>query len=753
MLLGVIADAIASWFEKIIEFISGFFAFIPMTIYFLYTSCCSVMDMFQALIRKLAGLDTYYVNGVQQSGDMLVSFVRGILGIDGEQANYSTLSTVFWSLIIFSVILLVLTTIIAIIKAHYNYDSKKSQPMTIIANSIKALFTMTLVPIVTIFGLYLSEIVLRFLDQITSSSSGQNITALYGAQANQLKEVGTSADGSKLYASYDFFGAGSPTSQTTFSGTMFKVSAYDCNRVRTGSFSTKSSTNNAWQDFGLFLDTDREALANKIDEAFASHLTVKEAKSCLCDGSDSWVLSSAYLVGGGQAWGLLRYGVTSFSKYNVGLVYYYYNLWTFNYFLAFAGVITIFTLLVNIIFGLMTRLIMTLALFLVYSPMVGIIPLDGGNGFKSWKKEFISNILMAYGAVVGMNIFFLILPFLNTISFFNVLVLDRIMSILFIIAGLSLVKKFIKLLSGFIGGADANETGKSVADDVKATGVKAANMTMKTAAVGVGVGKLAMGSKAGWAIAPGAKAMGLGLKTGGNALANAVMRKKLRKNYGDEVDRKDGESKAEYNARLRGMNKQNAEFKGILKLGNIDKNTRKEMKEKFAGAGGAEAKQNIIKDAIVKNNDAVWKRDGKTDAQIKAKREEMAKNGEAEGAERVARPGSFKAFGQAVLDLTGSSLKLAGDLTGIASLGKTLGEGGVADEGKTTMFKFAQAIGAFDGKTKQGATAFATKKQKEDADKEALKEQRKIQENIESSNKKTSDKIEELITFLKNDKK
>lgn len=741
MLLGVIADAISSWFEKIIEFISGFFAFIPMTIYFLYTSCCSVMDMFQALIRKLAGLDTYYVNGVQQSGDMLVSFVRGILGIDGEQANYSTLSTVFWSLIIFSVILLVLTTIIAIIKAHYNYDSKKSQPMTIIANSIKALFTMTLVPIVTIFGLYLSEIVLRFLDQITSSSSGQNITALYGAQANQLKEVGTSADGSKLYASYDFFGAGSPTSQTTFSGTMFKVAAYDCNRVRTGSFSTKSSSNSSWQDFGLFIDTDREALAGKIDEAFSSNLTVKEGKTCGTFGSDSWVLSSAYLVGGGAAWGLGLINVKNFSKYNVGLVYYYYNLWTFNYFLAFAGVITIFTLLVNIIFGLMTRLIMTLALFLVYSPMVGIIPLDGGNGFKSWKKEFISNILMAYGAVIGMNIFFLILPFLNTISFFNVLVLDRIMSILFIIAGLSLVKKFIKLLSGFIGGADANETGKSVADDVKATGVKAANMTMKTAAVGVGVGKT-FGAN-------GFKLVNLARKGIGATFGRIPVGKKGNKKalkdtkFGQFVSNNVGILKTpEKLGKLAGKGIGNAvKFAFFKKDADGNRTVRRGGVAKgILGAGdgikwfgqkvgqGANAVGQKVKKAVVQTN-----------SEGNVVKDENGKP-------------KLTAFGQAVLDLTGSSLKLAGDLTGIASLGKTLGEGGVADESKTTMFKFAQAIGAFDGQ-KQGATAFATKKQKEDADKEALKEQRNIQENIESSNKKTAAKIDELITFLKNDKK
>ncbi len=113
---------LSSIWTKIGDILSGFFAIIPQTMYFIYTSMASLLDMFQFVFRKLAGLDVYYVNGTEKSGDIIVQFIEGILGINN---HYSALTTVFWSLVIFGVIVLVLMTIFTIIKAHYNYDAKK----------------------------------------------------------------------------------------------------------------------------------------------------------------------------------------------------------------------------------------------------------------------------------------------------------------------------------------------------------------------------------------------------------------------------------------------------------------------------------------------------------------------------------------------------------------------------------------------------------------------------------------------------
>ena len=40
-------------FDKIINIVTGFFAIIPQSLYFLFTTCASIVDLLQFLIRKL----------------------------------------------------------------------------------------------------------------------------------------------------------------------------------------------------------------------------------------------------------------------------------------------------------------------------------------------------------------------------------------------------------------------------------------------------------------------------------------------------------------------------------------------------------------------------------------------------------------------------------------------------------------------------------------------------------------------------
>ena len=297
----------SSWFTKIQNLITGFFAIIPQFIYFIYTSCASFLDFLQYLIRKLAGLDVYYVNGEATSGDIVVSFVKGILGIEKSE-TYSAMSTVFWSLVIFGCILLILSTIFSIIKAHYNYDSKKSHPITIVLNSLKTLSLMAIVPIVAIFGLYLSNILLKTLDEITSSSSYiEGVFSDYqvtietdkGEEKETIKIlneafkpgiVNTKGDeddenqsnAQKVYGSYDFFGTVAYTNSQTFSGVLFKTVAYNCNRVRSGEYTTPTSREfEKWDNFGIFFSNKdaslaTEDVANQIDFAFSNALTLQD---------------------------------------------------------------------------------------------------------------------------------------------------------------------------------------------------------------------------------------------------------------------------------------------------------------------------------------------------------------------------------------------------------------------------------------------------------------------------------------------
>ena len=480
---------LGSFWTNISDFITGIFALIPQYLYFFYTCIASVLDLFQFVIRKLAGLDSYYVNGVETDGDLLSQFINGILGLNG---SYSALNTVFWSLVIFGAIVLVVGLIMSLIKAHYNYDSKKSRPSAILGKGLKAIGTFAIVPLVTVFGVYLSSILLQALDNITASSSSGNTASVYTNSSGDYSHVFRADEdewGNQTYISYDFFGSHAPTGHQSFSGLLFQAAAHDANRVRYGGY-TASLAGEAWTDCGIFnstLSSDQgqtEDVANMIDYAFMNNLTLSSPQTASVLQSESMVLMSSFRYWQSAVWYLGTINFDNFSKYNVGLVWYYYNLWQFNFIIGFLGVIIAVTLFFNIVFGLVVRLIEATALFLVVGPIVAIMPLDDGAAFKKWRKEFVGDVIMAYGAIVGVNLLFMLLPYLQAITFFNSTVLNAIMNMIFVIVGLLAAKQTVTLLSNLIGGKDAYKVG----EEAKKEAGKANLLSVKNVATVVALG-------------------------------------------------------------------------------------------------------------------------------------------------------------------------------------------------------------------------------------------------------------------------
>lgn len=480
---------LGSFWTNISDFITGIFALIPQYLYFFYTCIASVLDLFQFVIRKLAGLDSYYVNGVETDGDLLSQFINGILGLNG---SYSALNTVFWSLVIFGAIVLVVGLIMSLIKAHYNYDSKKSRPSAILGKGLKAIGTFAIVPLVTVFGVYLSSILLQALDNITASSSSGNAASVYANSSGDYSQVFRADEdewGNQTYISYDFFGSHAPTGHQSFSGLLFQAAAHDANRVRYGGY-TASLAGEAWTDCGIFnstLSSDQgqtEDVANMIDYAFMNNLTLSNPQTASVLQSESMMLMSSFRYWQSAIWYLGTINFDNFSKYNVGLVWYYYNLWQFNFIIGFLGVIIAVTLFFNIVFGLVVRLIEATALFLVVGPIVAIMPLDDGAAFKKWRKEFVGDVIMAYGAIVGVNLLFMLLPYLQAITFFNSTVLNAIMNMIFVIVGLLAAKQTVTLLSNLIGGKDAYKVG----EEAKKEAGKANLLSVKNVATVVALG-------------------------------------------------------------------------------------------------------------------------------------------------------------------------------------------------------------------------------------------------------------------------
>lgn len=522
-------------FDWIGDFFSELFSLIPKVIYLLYSSFISIIDLIQALFRKLAGLDIYYVDGAPINGDIVTNFITGILGINDDNLTYSVLSTVFWSFVIFGLIICFLATLVAIVKSHYSYNEKSAKgPLPIVATAGKAVLNMIAVPVIIVLGLYLSEAILTALDDITSVGSS-DIVAMYGdkteeyllstdlnktsrAPSTETDENGRPVTTEKTYVYYDMFGytgsifygnfsASQPADPEDlakvaartqpFSGSIFKIAGYNANRVRKGEFGLSMGSFTGLNDeCDLFRngEGDQDMLADMVDTALANFLHLKEAVN-VDTGERYFRMFTAR-------------DTTAFSKFNIGLVWYYYDLWNFNFIVGFGAGIVCLSIFINIVLGLMSRLFMCVILFLVMPPLAGLAPLDEGKAFKGWREAFTKQVLMAYGAVVGMNLMLLILPYINEIDFFNIPIADLVVQTLFIIVGLITIKAVISTLSGLIGAEDANATGDKINKEVGSTIGKATAMT---------VGAAKLGGKAFMNLTP----AGIGMKAGAKAFMNS----------------------------------------------------------------------------------------------------------------------------------------------------------------------------------------------------------------------------------------
>ena len=500
----------------------------------MYAALASVIDLFQFLLRKLIGLDTFYINGEAVTNqDPVLQFIYGILGIGENAGEYSALQTVFWSLVIFGAIVLVLSLIVAIIKSHYQEDAAKTSPVGYVYTAIKAVLTFAIVPVTVIAGFWLSSFLLRTLDNITSTvADEETIKGIYGSGADEFVSYDLTVGNNetkKVYTRYDFFSLGGPSSTQTFSGMVFKTAAYNANRVRNGSYTeskkpplsgnkTHVTGKSLPAVFGQDIPSDvdwQSWVAYQVDYAFANNLDLKETahitelwdESPLVEVSISAALSPVFVI---------TAGVGNFSKYNVELVWCYYNLWSFNFLVGFAAIILMATIFMNIIFGLMKRLIQCVVLFIIYPATLGLAPLDEFKAFKSWRSNFMKYMLSAFGAIIGTNLLFLVLPYFQNITFITGLddsgmnsvkgalvgyisLPDLLIQTLIIIVGLNMIKEFIAFFSELVGGVNLEKEGeaakKAVGEPLVKAGKLAASVALTAATGGMGGMALNMAKK------------------------------------------------------------------------------------------------------------------------------------------------------------------------------------------------------------------------------------------------------------------
>jgi len=405
---------------------------VSMLLYGVQMGLFLLIDCVNAIFRSIAGLDVYYVNGVQTEGDIVYSLLQN-----------PVVTSVFTSVLVASIFLLFVTTFIAIFKTEFDM-SKSNAKGPIIARAFKSILYFACVPIICILGVYISNVFLRTFDAATSQ------------------------------------GAASMSSQ------VFAAAAYDSNRAR-----NDSSFANRVKQSGILVtinaNSTQAEVAQAIDDAFRSNEKARGIDSGDNTSTKPIVIEAdwqghmqGFVWSQAGIFGSYTINVNSFSINNPMLVYYFYDLLGYNYLIGYLASFMVAMLLLTLIIGVIQRIFELVILFVVSPAFVATMPLDEGARFGKWKDAFVKRTLSAYGPVIGINLLFMVLAFVQDIDIFdpNMFAIgglfNSIVQCLFIIVGLLAVKDFSAMISELVGSNDALSQGESKKDAVKSLGGKVA---------------------------------------------------------------------------------------------------------------------------------------------------------------------------------------------------------------------------------------------------------------------------------------
>ena len=407
-----------------------------------------LLDWLQTIFRSLAGLGPIKIAGeVINADDSEVRYdiVYYLLGTD-------IVIDIFVSMLAFSLVLLVITTVISLIRN--SYADKPKAISGIIGNAFKGLLGFLLVPIACIAGLMFGNVLLDFVD---SATAGGNATQMSGTiflsssyNANKLRQDNVKDCREALWILID---------ETNFE-------EYDgVKKYLPADISRKVSMNNV-------VPEDFPILADLLDDAFTGgHIKRTDNGKVL-------------------------------TCYNGAQVMYGYKLLSINYLVLVVGGIMLLFVFFKMSWGLIGRLFKLVLDFVLIPVVLAMMPYDEGSAVKSWKGDFVKNVLLAYGTVGVLNLYYSILPLLDNIALTNTAInngfFNFIFKLMLQIIGLFSAEGLIKTISGWFGTGDLVSEGantwKTVKDGYKKITDQATGNTKKV--VGA-FGGIVGGAKAG----------------------------------------------------------------------------------------------------------------------------------------------------------------------------------------------------------------------------------------------------------------
>ena len=426
-----------------------------------------LIDFVEVLFRALAGLPstaaagheiTMSING--KSGDLLIQMLTS-----------SEVMQAFYATAIVGMFLLIITTIFQMIKVEYTTEGAQNSKSGIIGKSLKSLCNMMIIPILCILGVFIGNQVLDLIDTATGGGEGSKIsgTLWVAAASSAMVEKNSFVEATEIADLLD---------------------------------GLVENNTGGLMGLGIELAIGR-GFQKGISQMLGIDWEVKPLGTPI-SASARDATENDYLK-----------GTNGKSYYNLASVVVDYNPFEVNYLVLIFGACIIIKCLYYTCFGLIDRLYQCVALFIVMPMVVGMSPVKDSLG--SWRSKFMSKALSAYGTVISLNLFFIIVKIMLNIKIdfgsyynsngmingssgwpFTSSFMEGLIKSIMVIVGCLMIEKLAGDLGGYFGGGNAMSDGKGLSNDATA-GIK------KAASVGIGVATMGAGMamKAGAAIGKG----------------------------------------------------------------------------------------------------------------------------------------------------------------------------------------------------------------------------------------------------------
>ncbi len=427
---------------------------------FLYDISCFILaliDYVEVMFRLLAGLE---VDGVQlnlgsssdKGGDLVMQLIRT-----------PEIRDAFLAMVVVGMFLLIITTIFQMIKVEYTTEGAKNAKGPILNKAFKGMANMIMLPALCIFGVIIGNQILDLLDKATKPDSDK-----YGQSATISGTLFVAAASDAFYREDDWW---------------VNLYTLDINQA---------STQLLLNIFPIIIDS--------ISDAWEDTFQTEADKDYQLSESERKSYESMIASG-------------TISYWNVGAITMIYNYSKINYLLLIFGGCIVIKTLYSTCFGMIVRLYQCGMLFIISPAVIGMTPINEG-GLGKWRSSFIGQVLSAYGVVLALNIFFILVRVLLSIEFnftswdsyyFGASMMEGLLKAIIVMGGAISIEKFAKEIGGYFGAADAIGQGKEMQKGISDTAKKAASTAVTVAMAATGAGGAAVGA---------AKSLGDAMKAG-----------------------------------------------------------------------------------------------------------------------------------------------------------------------------------------------------------------------------------------------